>query len=851
MAQYHYKTIVRQAKPRTGETLEGAVAYARGYSGGGGGSGSIDPGSVGSNLSIVAGDRILVEETQGVIRTMVKISHAVPKEEDIDSQTTAEDGVFVKNLHLDKQGHIVKAEVESVGNTFDKRYLRKDQPDETNFRVTFRDGVDFGDFVEGFLGSGGRIDRNGHCWLGGMHLREFLEVPELRFNRIDVVSGELWNAVAFGLIESVDTAAYIVTLKLEDGERSGLHVNDLCRGIFHNLGGNETTTGKDACGFDRMPGFSTSYFMPVQIIDEKRFKYSLRPGSTVHPCAAMKFAVYGNTTDKARQSSAYSTRNYKRFLCNVDTWEIKPQHIGVQIGDLTGLVIDGQDLGTKSIYLDNVYFGKNILQTKGLKESLRGADAYTTGLDRYAMATNTPVGQLPTDIAFTTFATKGTQPIAYASISGEGKYTVSVASAMGCTVAQAGNLIRIATFTAQDIATVTVVINCEGLVSYRHTFTLTRVKNGQDGNPGAKGDLIRKIYRRSAQHPGLPYGEAPSGWSFDPYEQASDPLWMCQATFSASGTLLTSWSYPVKISGETGRKGDKGDPGRDGQPGAQGPAGPGICFRGDYDSFKYYNGTTTYVDVVRYAGRYYKAHTTSGVFRSVHPTNTSKWELMNSFENVATRLLIAEEANIAGWLFSNQYIVSQNRNVGLDGHADSGPRFWAGANYQGRSSAPFRVYDDGSIHSVKGYIGGFTISDKGLFASDKVIQGSVYSNPKGLWLDAHGSCRVVDENGNRFGLLHCGPANSMLTLRIDHTFNKFIECVFSSGTARREFSVKTRQCKGDASWFRRWLIRISHMPLAQHVPFDGIGDVQSNPQADGNYYVMWNAKTGYLWVKPQ
>ena len=190
--------------------------------------------------------------------------------------------------------------------------------------------------MEGFLGSGGRIDRNGHCWFGGMHLREFLEVPELRFNRIDVVSGELWNAVAFGLIESVDTNACIVTLKLEEGERSGLHVNDLCRGIFHNLGGNETVAGKDACGFDRMPGFSTSYFMPIQIIDEKRFKYSLRPGSTVHPCAAMKFAVYGNTTDKARQSSAYSTRNYVRYLCNVDTWEIKPQHIGVQDGRLDG-----------------------------------------------------------------------------------------------------------------------------------------------------------------------------------------------------------------------------------------------------------------------------------------------------------------------------------------------------------------------------------------------------------------------------------------------------------------------------------------------------------------------------------
>jgi len=841
MAQYHYKTIVRQAKPRTGETLEGAVAYARGYSGGGGGSGSIDPGSVGSNLSIVAGDRILVEETQGVIRTMVKISHAVPKEEDIDSQTTAEEADFVKNLHLDKQGHVVKAEVQSVGQLFDKRYLRKDQPDETNFKVTFRDGADYGDFVEGFLGSGGRIDRNGHCWFGGMHLREFLEVPELRFNRIDVVSGELWNAVAFGLIESVDTNACIVTLKLEEGERSGLHVNDLCRGIFHNLGGNETVAGKDACGFDRMPGFSTSYFMPIQIIDEKRFKYSLRPGSTVHPCAAMKFAVYGNTTDKARQSSAYSTRNYVRYLCNVDTWEIKPQHIGVQMGDLTGLVIDGQDLGAKSIYLDNVYFGKNILQSKGLKESLRGADAYTTGLDRYAATTNAPLG-LVGDVAFTVFASKGAQRLAYAAVSGEGKFTVSIFQVEGCTVHQTSEVIRILTFSDPITAKVTVTVNCEGLVSYRHVFTLTRVQNGQDGPPG---NIVRKIYRRSTTAPYQPYGESPSGWSFDPM-QGTDPLWMSQATFTYSGSLEGLWSYPVKISGE------KGEPGAPGQPGAQGPSGPGICFRGDYDSFKYYNGTPTYVDVVRYAGRYYKANVTSGTFQGVHPMNTSKWELMNSFENVATRLLIAEEANISGWMFSNQYIVSQNRNVGLDGTADSNPRIWAGASYQGRSNAPFRIYDDGSIYSVKGYIGGFAVSDTMLYASDKVIQGSVYGNPKGLMLNAHGACRVLDQEGNRLGLLS-SYQDWLLNLFIENTYKGFIMCIYARGTsARREFSVRAQTCKGDASWFRRWLIRVSHMPLAQHVPTDALeGDILSNPQGDGNYFVMWNAKTGYMWVKPQ
>ena len=445
--------------------------------------------------------------------------------------------------------------------------------------------------------------------------------------------------MAFGLIESVDTNACIVTLKLEEGERSGLHVNDLCRGIFHNLGGNETVAGKDACGFDRMPGFSTSYFMPIQIIDEKRFKYSLRPGSTVHPCAAMKFAVYGNTTDKARQSSAYSTRNYVRYLCNVDTWEIKPQHIGVQMGDLTGLVIDGQDLGAKSIYLDNVYFGKNIVQSKGLKESLRGADAYTTGLDRYAATTNAPLG-LVGDVAFTVFASKGAQRLAYAAVSGEGKFTVSIFQVEGCTVHQTSEVIRILTFSDPITAKVTVTVNCEGLVSYRHVFTLTRVQNGQDGPPGR---VVRKIYRRSTTAPYQPYGESPSGWSFDPM-QGTDPLWMSQATFTYSGSLEGLWSYPVKISGE------KGEPGAPGQPGAQGPSGPGICFRGDYDSFKYYNGTPTYVDVVRYAGRYYKANVTSGTFQGVHPTNTSKWELMNSFEGVSRppASLAGYQTNFAG-----------------------------------------------------------------------------------------------------------------------------------------------------------------------------------------------------------
>ncbi len=831
---------------RIDDASEKSGAYGRDYTGGAGGSSAGGTGSAPGvpAHSFVAGDRIKIEETPGVNKSVIKISHEVAKEENEDSQTLNEKGYFVKCLHLDKEGHIVKVEVEEIAGTFDERYLRKDQPDETNFKITFRQGADFGDFVEGFLGSGGRIDENGNCWFGGMRLRDFLEVPELRFNRIDVVSGELWNSIAFGLIESVDTSNRIVTLKLEEGELSGLHVNDLCRGIFHNLAGNATTPGVDGCGFDKLPGFSTSYFMPVQILDNKRFKYILKPGTTVHPCAAMKFAVYGNTTDTSRQSSAYHTRNYVRYLCDVDTWEIKPQHIGVQMGDLSGLVIDGQNLGGKSIYLDNVYFGKNILQTPGLKESLKGKDGYTVGLDHYTQTCNAASGNHPAGVSFNAFASKADKPLAYSGITGEGKYTLSVKSASGCTVSQNSNTFTLTSFTAPETATVKVTVNCEGLVSYELTFVATKVKNGQNGqpgSPGAKGDIMRNIYRRSEYQPSPPTGTYPTGWQFDPPPAGSRFLWMSQARFTATGVLISAWSTPVKITGEKGERGAQGSPGAPGQPGASGPM---PCMRGGYDSSKTYQGTSFFVDVVLYNNRYYRAKPTAGVFSGVHPSNSSKWELLNSFENVATKLLIAEEANIAGWLFNKNHILSQNRNVGLDGSADSKPRFWAGAGFSNRENAPFRVYENGKFYAKEGKIGQFSIGEGGLYASNKEVQGYVYGNPKGLWLTVAGRCRVCDSAGNRFGLFSC-THDTLLDLRISHTYEKFITCAYSGGGSFRSFEIMAKRSPKDVAWYRRWFIRISHLPFRNHIPPGHI----AHHMGPGDYQLWWNAETGYVYIK--
>ena len=100
------------------------------------------------------------------------------------------------------------------------KFLRKDVADTANGTIYFRKGLKYdGDlrtytYREGILdGVGMNIDGEGNGEMESLILRSFLEVPELRFNRVDVVSGELWNSPSFGTIETVDTENITATLK--------------------------------------------------------------------------------------------------------------------------------------------------------------------------------------------------------------------------------------------------------------------------------------------------------------------------------------------------------------------------------------------------------------------------------------------------------------------------------------------------------------------------------------------------------------------------------------------------------------------------------------------------------------
>ena len=67
---------------------------------------------------------------------------------------------------------------------------------------------------------------------------------------------------------------------------------------------------------------------------------------------------------KNRQSSAYQTRTYERFLTGINNWEYGDLNIAAQFGDLTNIShIVGEHDGY-SVYLNNVYISGNLEQVK-------------------------------------------------------------------------------------------------------------------------------------------------------------------------------------------------------------------------------------------------------------------------------------------------------------------------------------------------------------------------------------------------------------------------------------------------------------------------------------------------------
>lgn len=255
---------------------------------------------------------------------------------------------------------------------FGSRFLSKLNPDTAAGIITFlqglvsqgaitaNGGIDFGQFITGLFGTGGRIDAQGHGELRSLRLWEWLEVPEIRFNKITVNIGLSIRSEGGGIIERVvpdvgSEGNQVVTgsayLKLEDGEYGAIAVNDLCMGIWHDFGGgNATENSDDKQGTIQIRGFKTIYFWITDIpetdpegkdnSDQHFFRYQVRSssngGNDIHPVDMLHFAQRGNTSNTERQHIVFSTTKYTIKLHNLSTWNFSHS----TIYDIDG-VLDG------------------------------------------------------------------------------------------------------------------------------------------------------------------------------------------------------------------------------------------------------------------------------------------------------------------------------------------------------------------------------------------------------------------------------------------------------------------------------------------------------------------------------
>lgn len=279
------------------------------------------------------------------------------------------------NISLyDKLISQLQSKVDFLGRLLNDKLSRVAE-DVAQQLITMAQGTKFGNFVGGKFGKGGYIDASGNAELHSLTVREFIETPEYRYNRIDINIGNQWRAPGGGIIESVtpdtdsngnELTTGTLSLHLEDGEIGTIAVDDICQGIYHDgmtLSNNATAYLDDGIGNFTFPGFYTCYFRITEITEtgtNRVAKYALRPVSDnypkqMHPRMAMHFVSYGNFTDTTRQKSRYSTRTYERYLTDVNTWEFQESNIAAQFGDLSNLSLFGLNMKGYSAYLNNIY----------------------------------------------------------------------------------------------------------------------------------------------------------------------------------------------------------------------------------------------------------------------------------------------------------------------------------------------------------------------------------------------------------------------------------------------------------------------------------------------------------------
>ena len=595
-----------------------------------------------------------------------------------DRITVEQDGVNEK-VQLDPSG--------MTGRKVTAHEVRNDGADDVfrGNRATLKGDLSSESFAEGLTGYGWKMRNDGAGWMKGLYLREFLEVPELRYNRISVIAGEQWCAPGGGIIEEVDEFGETIKLKLEDGELPALELDDICKGIFHSK-----------------TGFNTCFFRVTDVLGDGRFKYKLRPEYSFHPKKSMHFVAYGNFTNESRQKSAYKTREYTRYLVGVNQWDITERNIVMQLGNLEGLTIGGKDMKGYSAYLKNIYLTGVIKQmsSDGVTETPIPAwkgqwkagtyyenDQVTHRGSTWLCVAKTTTEEPSKDSAdWLLMVEKGEQGVpGLDGLQGpQGEQGIPGPQGVPGTPGSPGatsyfhvkyspnaNGIPMQETPAAYIGTYVDFEQNDSNDASRYAWVRIEGLDGANGLPGVNGTDGKTSYLHIAYAMSedgsvgfdkvnsvgktyigqyVDYTEADSDdyrkykWSKIKGEQGDKGEQGPQGDKGEQGIQGPQGDKGEQgPQGPQGDKGDKGDPGDPGAPGATGMPGWVIRTRGEWASGVRYQCDDVYHDVVLRDGSAYMcklSHTADSWF------DNAKWDPFNEFQNVATDVLLANRGKV-------------------------------------------------------------------------------------------------------------------------------------------------------------------------------------------------------------
>lgn len=509
----------------------------------------------------------------------------------------------------------------SFGQSFLDVFLRKDVDDTAKGRITFNNGAvnkgivvfsEDGTFADGLTGHGARIRPDGSAELDSLTLRRFLEVPELRFNRVSVHVGNQWRAPGGGIIRSVSPAADATgtaLLHLEAGEIGTVAVGDLCMGIYHSetAADNASESADDNHGNFRFAGFYTAYWEITAVADytddetgqtfhNGKVSYRLRPVSAnyprqMHPTAAMHFVCYGNRTDAARQSSRYSTLTYERFLTGVSDWEFTSKQIRMQVGDLSAFSpVPGMDFSGYSVYANSIYLDGHLKQLAELGDP----NPYTYSVDNLADTLALDAKGKPKQPVVSTLADGSKSWLLHTSIQvrrgqtiltcledttaspSTGQYRL-LCLPVGCTAHFDHSTLYIDSvdYSSRPTAYVEVTIDCEGRAALTYVFTIKVIADGDRGEQGRDGTAYgtRRRYALSARattaSPHTPPDDVAT-WQDVPLAttDARPYLWIELTDWQQQAGGLQTFSPVssyVRLTGDRGQRGEDGLDGKDGK----------------------------------------------------------------------------------------------------------------------------------------------------------------------------------------------------------------------------------------------------------------------------------------------